>query len=539
MVQPAPVQPGRTRAQLREEFRAAWRSFPRFCGLLQVRDKTGKRVPFRLNRTQRAYLKSRTNRDIALKGRQVGLTTIILALMVYRFLTVRGAKVVIVCQAMKEDKNVKEIGSTIEVFLQSLERFSELGLELDFETRTTTSWALRGRDSTLDIITAGASEAAAEKKGRSQRITHLHCTEVAYWEHADATLRALFNCVPAGEFGSEIILECTANGATGAFFEHCELSRRGAAGSTPFNFHFFPWYSHEEYETRLEPGETVAPRTPHQKLLVEIHHITPEQLKWWQNKVGTERGNEDFVNQEFPSDPDTCFLVSGRGFFSAPRVAQLLARAKAPELVQNIRESGLVQMRDAKEEVPALRVWHQRQPGREYVVICDTSEGEDGSAGCAGVFERGTGRHMATLWGQIKPWTLAKLAVILCKRFGNAMLVVERNNHGHTVLRAAEAEQGYTNIFKDTDEKLGWLNHEVSRGPALDTFEHAVRDETFTTDDYYAIREMRTFIVNARGRAEHASGARDDLVLMMAIGWDVLCRVQTKREGNGLDEVIL
>jgi hypothetical protein len=521
-----------TRKEAERALAESFSTFPRFCGLLELTDKTGARVPFRLNRTQRDYVRNRTSRDVVLKGRQVGLTTVILALMLYRFLTVPGARVVIVCQAMVGDSSSRAISDTLEMMIQSLER---RGVKFDFETRSTKHWKINGRDATLSIIEAGASKMAAEKKGRSQKITHLHLTECAYYEYAEETLRAILKCVPAEEYGSEIIYECTANGAHGEFYEQCESARRGENG---YAFHFFPWYQHDEYQARIAPGEVVEPKSARQRLLVETHGITKEQLKWWQLQVALDKsGGEDHINQEYPSDPDTCFLVSGRGFFDASRIGAMLASARQPTHMNEIREAGIAQMRDGRAEVPAIRVWHVAVPGEDYVVACDTSEGVGGSAAGAVVLERRSGRHMATLWAQIPPWELARFAVALCKKFNNALLVVERNNHGHTVLRAAAAEQKYKRIFCDRDERPGWLNNAVTRAPALDTLEEAIRAVYFATNDVYLLREMRTFVVDDKGKAKGAKGARDDLVMMLAIGYDVLCRALKKKRGGWIDEL--
>jgi hypothetical protein len=521
--------PGFTRAEAKRAIVGAFGAFESFAGLLDITDKSGRRIKFRLNATQRRYIRNRTSRDVVLKGRQVGLTTVLLALMVYRFLTVPGASVAIVCQAMSDNPSSKKIGKTIELMFDSLER---LGVDLGLQTRTAKLWSLSRGGAELQILEAGASETAAEKKGRGQKITHLHLTEVAYWEYADATLRALFNSVPGPETGSEIVMECTAFGAAGPFYEHVELARRGESG---YAFHFFPWYFHEEFRIPLTHDERVEPRTEHQRLLVRHHGLSPECLKWWQAQVAQARGAEDFVNQEYPSDPDTCFLVSGRSFFDALKVAGMLAAAAPPVKTQAVQGQGIAPMRDGRAEVPLLRIFHLPVPGNDYVVACDASEGVGGSAAPAVVLERVTGRHMATLWGQIKPWALGRLAVELAKKYNGAELVVERNNHGHTVLRAASAECGYRRIFCDRDGKPGWLTGPMTRAPMLDTFEEAVREGHFKTSDVYLLREMRTFVIVTKGaseKAQHAKGARDDLVMSTAIGWDVVCRIQPRRRSD-------
>ena len=55
------------------------------------------------------------------------------------------------------------------------------------------------------------------------------------------------------------------------------------------------------------------------------------------------------------------------------------------------------------------------------------------------VFERGTGRHMATLWGMFRPGDFAAALATLAGRYNRGQVAVERNNHGHAVLRALAA----------------------------------------------------------------------------------------------------
>jgi hypothetical protein len=518
---PQPKRP--TPAELRAGVTRAFTRFESFCGLLEILDKSGRRVPFRLNRTQRRYVLARTRRDVVLKSRQVGLTVVILALMLYRFLTVPGASVGIVVQSMTGNPTSKNIAAILELYIQSLER---KGVSFDFVRRTDAHWELKN-GAKLQILEAGGSEKVADKKGRSQRFTHLHLTEVAYWEYAEQTLDSILECVSEGH-GTEIVMECTANGASGPFFEHCQMARKGTSG---YAFHFFPWYVHEEYEVTVGEGEKIQPRTDWQRALVRIHKVSAAALKWWQAQVGKSRGDEEHVTQEYPSDPDTCFLVSGRTFFDKGRIIAALQEPKVPVTVQQIRETGVVQMRDGSDEVPALRVFHPPVPGEDYVVAADTSEGVGGSAGGALVLERRTARHMATLWGQFQPWALGKWAVLVARKYNGALLAVERNNHGHTVLRAAAAEYKYRRIFVDRDERPGWLNNGATRAPALDTVEDAFREGYLDIGDVHVLREMRTFVTVQKGasiRAQAAKGARDDTVMMLAIGYDVLTRPTQK-----------
>ena len=517
-----------TAADLKAQLIACCADRASFCGLLDILTKEGQRRKLVLNATQRRSLRERTLRTVVLKSRQIGQTTLEQALDVHHFVTRPGSNCVVVCQSIEGHAPRNSISRRFEVMIEGLER---LGFELEFEQRSETRWVLRhgaGPASVLQIIEAGASKASAQKKGRTDTITRLHMTETSVWEYAEETANALLECVPAPETGSEVVSESTPFGAAGKFYEQCQEALTGRSG---YDLQFFPWFESTDYVVALEPDEVVGPANAREAALTERCGIRPEQLKWYHRKLA-EKGSQELLDQEYPSDPDTCFLVSGRSFFDAARVGLMLASAAAPIASQRIRETGFAEMKDGRNEVPGVRVWHAPEPGDEYVVVADTSEGTGGSAGAAIVYERRTGRHCATLWGQAKPWVLARWAVLLARKYNSALLVVERNNHGHAVLRAASAEMKYRNVFVDRDKKPGWLNGPMTRSPALDAFEAAVREGHFRTDDNYLLREMRTFVVVVKGaseRAQHSKGARDDLVLTAAIGWDVLCRPMAKR----------
>ena len=78
-----------------------------------------------------------------------------------------------------------------------------------------------------------------------------------------------------------------------------------------WKLHFYAWWWAEEYCIALEPGE-VLDYTDDERMLVRKPGLTPEQIKWRRYKQ-LELG--DLFLQEYPEDPDSCFLVSGRGVF--------------------------------------------------------------------------------------------------------------------------------------------------------------------------------------------------------------------------------
>ena len=493
--------------------------YRKFCGLLQIITKDNGRQQFVLNPIQKKRIARRTGRDIVLKARQVGMTTEECARDIWHFLTRRGARVVVVVQSITGNGPLKQVAGILRCMLDGLR---SLGLDLGITKETNVSWEIASRDAQLTVIEAGATEATAQKKGRSGMITRLHATEIAFWEHAEATLLAMLQCVPKPETGSEIVFESTPNGAAGTFFDRCQAAQR--PGST-YRFVFFAWYENPDYRAELSPGETITPQDERERQLVGLG-CTPEQLKWRRRQIADELGGKaDLFDQEYPSDPQTCFLIKGRTFFNKLQCVALLRLCK-PEL--------------AAEQRGRLRVWEHAKPGVEYVIGVDTSEGieEPGLAfdrqphdACAAIVrKRGTGEHVATLWGYLRPDELGEAAANLGKRYNTAVVAVERNNHGHAVLLKLK-ELKYPKVFCDDDGREGWVNSGPRRTAALDVVEaeHRKGPPYYSTPDSALVGQQSTFVVSKKGKAEASPGAHDDLVLADAITWNVLNRARPPR----------
>ncbi len=492
--------------------------FLRFCGLLEIQPASGGgRIRFNLSPIQRRYNAARTRRDIILKPRQVHVTTLECARDLWHFVTRPGARVVVVCQSSTDQAAFKDIAYKFRIFFDSLRR---AGLNLHFRTESVGEWTLASRDATMRIIQAGASEASAAKKGRGGTVNRLHFTESAFFERADTTFNSLLESVPGPEYGSEIVNESTANGAGGFYSDQWQAAVEGANGYKP---HFFCWWDHPHYRVELDEGETIRAENPLEEFF-ESKGVSPEQIKWYRRKVA-EKGPTK-TTQEYPSDPDTCFLVSGRCFFDQGVTAGLLTKATEPIAV---------------ELKGALRIWKRPKPGARYVLSADPSEGTGGDPGAAVIREVGTGDHVATLHGQFPPLEFSRLLAAAGRLYNWALIAVERNNHGHAVLlglQRLETSDGqiwaYPNVFRDLDGKQGWNETGPARARMLDDLEDAHRRGQWQTADRMILAEQRVFIVGPNGKAEAARGKHDDLVMAEAIGWAVLKRPVPRRDVGNL-----
>lgn len=480
--------------------------FVKFCEALRIvpKDTQGQAtVPLRFNAIQQLFHIERSGRDVVLKPRQIGFTTLELARDLWLFLCREGSRVTVVYQSTSDNGPGKLLSTILSLMIESLRK---AGWPITFVREAWNEWTLPNGN-LLKLIPSGASEASADKKGRSGTITRLHITECAFYDYADATLNALLECVPGPETGSEIVIESTPNGAAGLFYDYCQAARKGASG---FKFHFFPWFLHAEYQTPANDDFTLD--EDEQKLA--DGGVTLAQLNWRRRKIAEKRSKLKF-DQEYPSDPDACFIVSGSGYFDQEQIASQQKVTREP-----------LELRSRQR----VRIYAPPKPGASYLLALDPSEGIGGDP-CAGIMlDRKTGEHVASIDGQFTPGQLAKTAAKLGTEYNVAQIVPERNNHGHAVIQALTKEGSgeppfYANIYvHDDDERLGFPTNPVTRPQILSELEDSFRDSLVKTPDAAVLSQLRTFVI-LKGKPQGAPGTHDDLVMAYAIGWFVRGRV--------------
>jgi hypothetical protein len=130
---------------------------------------------------------------------------------------------------------------------------------------------------------------------------------------------------------------------------------------------------------------------------------------------------------------------------------------------------------DAPWALPGLTVFALPAPHRCYVMGVDPAEGtphSDDSAAC--VLDADTWAEAATLAGKLEPGTFARLVAQVASIYGDAGVLVERNNHGHAVIRGLQ-ELGAT-VLDGYDGRPGWLSNIKGKPLLYDLTAQAVRD---------------------------------------------------------------
>jgi hypothetical protein len=205
--------------------------------------------------------------------------------------------------------------------------------------------------------------------------------------------------------------------------------------------------------------------------------------------------------QEYAEDPVSCFRASGECIFELAAVERALDAQGMPTAV---RENG------------RLTIWFEPRAARQYIIGVDPAGGgTEGDYACAEVIDRQTAMQCAELHGHYSPRELAMKLFELGRMYNDALLVVERNNHGHGVLAHLRAA-GYLRVFRDGSQD-GWLTSAVTKPAMIENLAAilSLKPELFLSSAL--LTECRTFIRRTDGGSGGASGSHDDCVMAMAI----------------------
>ncbi len=486
------------------------------AGLLRVRDRCGRTRVLRANAAQRAFEARRGRENVVLKARQMGMTTWVAGRFFLRTITVPGTTTLLVAHTREAGEGIFGIVRRFWECLPAELRDGPLRL------RQMNAGQMVFRETRSEFRVASASDVNA---GRGLSVQNLHCSEVSRWPgDAGATLAGLRAALAPG---GELVLESTPQGAYGAFYEEwrggvealAEPTHRGEAamdgppglwerhsgGDGGLVRHFFPWWMEPAYVGPCVPREEMRAE---ELELVSVHELTGEQIGF---RRGLERRYGVLRGQEFAEDAETCFRATGSCCFEIAALEERMAGV--PEPLER-RRGG------------ALLVWLPPVAGKRYVLAVDTAGGgEDGDFATAQVVELTTGLQCAELQERLRPADLARVVAALGRdRYGEALVAVERNNHGSAALAFLGTAQRYRRLYRQGGEE-GWLTSAASKPEAVARLGVLLRESPERFMSRRLLAECRTFAADERGRMAAAAGAHDDLVMAMAVAQAVRAEV--------------
>jgi hypothetical protein len=280
---------------------------------LKIKDKDGLLRPFSFNRAQ-LYLhdkieaqRQRTGMVRALvgKGRQGGVSTYVGARFFHRTTMHKGVECFILTHEQDATDNLFEM----------VERFHE---HSPFKPSTSKDNA---KELVFDKLDSGYSvgTAGTKARGRSKTIQLLHGSECAYWANAADHFAGVVQAVP-GRPGTEIILESTAAGPWGEFYERWQQAE---AQIGDYEAIFVPWFWTEDYTRDVPEGFSLDDE---ERECQRLFGLTDGQIVWRRAKIA-ELKDPQLFRQEYPSTAVDMFSATGRSSYIPPEL--VIAARKA------------------------------------------------------------------------------------------------------------------------------------------------------------------------------------------------------------------
>lgn len=278
----------------------------RLNNLYFIIDKGGKKIPFRPNSAQEKLLEELTLRHLVPKSRQFGISTIMGILQLDFAIFEPGFA-----------------GLTLAHDLEAAERLFYRNIKLPYDNLPESIRNMVGcyRDRARELRFTNESMIAVATSGRSGSFQLLHVSEFGkicakYPERAREIVTGAFEAAGKDQM---IVVESTAEGRHGYFYEYCMDAKRAAdagekRGQLDWRYTFLPWWQHADYI--LNPAGVKIPASLNryfQKLkATKGINLTPARMAWYASKAKVL--GED-MKREYPSYFEEAFEQSIQGAY--------------------------------------------------------------------------------------------------------------------------------------------------------------------------------------------------------------------------------
>jgi hypothetical protein len=268
-------------------------------------------VPFVPNMIQTHFVHSLHHRNVILKARQLGFTTLICILWLDHALFNRDQRCGIVAHNLED----------AEAFFRDKILFAYLNLPDALR-----NLAPLKKHNTKEILFAhNNSGVRVSTSMRSGTIHRLHVSEMGKMaaRHPEKAKEVVTGSLPAVPQTGVAIIESTAEGRDGEFYTIARRAQDRAEDPAPLNpkefrFHFYPWWTERKY--RINPNLVRVSDEDHEyfdRIEIEMDCLlTPGQRAWYVATRDHEfGGDQEKMWQEHPSTPEECWQKSSKGHY--------------------------------------------------------------------------------------------------------------------------------------------------------------------------------------------------------------------------------
>jgi hypothetical protein len=287
----------------------------RLDNLYWIVNKAGKRVRFRMNDDQRAFVRALHTRNVVVKSRQRGFSTLMQILQLDQALFVENHNGVTISDTLP---NANKLFAKAEFALKNLDE--DLQAAFPIKTRTAKTGIDFEHDSSVYVSTSS--------RGGTVRL--LHVSELGpiarkYPLRAEEIVTGAFESVPLDGI---IVIESTTQGASGEFYDIAWAAYQAQLAGEPetalsWRLHFFPWFT--DTDCQLVPEEAATVVIPDslalyfRKLQADLDiTLTHEQMAWY---VVKKRTLGIKMKGEYPATVEEAFEAAIEGAIFAEQMS--------------------------------------------------------------------------------------------------------------------------------------------------------------------------------------------------------------------------
>ena len=480
---------------------------------------------------------------VILKGRQLGITTVSLALDLYWQFTHPGWQGTLVSDT---EENRDMFRSTLGMYIEGLPK--EYKIPLVAHNRN--QMVLKNRSRIFYQIAGNKS-----RLGQGKAITYLHATETASWGNEEG-LASLIASLAEKNPERLYLFESTAQG----FNMFHDMYKTAKIARTQRAI-FCGWWRNEYYTVDPESniykvywdGKLSGEEKEWVKDIKKMYgvEINSRQMAWWRWKMHEGIKDETLMYQEFPPTEDYAFVMTGSSFFSNSRCtdAAKLAKKESPDHFRYVFGQLFqdTEVLPSTERLGTLKVWQEPIDTAYYVIGADPAYGSSDWADrfCIQVFRcyaDGLDQVAEFATNEMNTYQFAWVIAHLAGAYKNSTLNLEVNGPGQSVIneirnlkRQAVATGGQlgrglldvlgsmTNYIWRRNDTLGGLSNSIgylttsnSKERMLQYMKDFFERQMMTIRSMDTLEEMKT-IVREDGFIGAPGRAKDDRVIACAL----------------------
>ena len=482
---------------------------------------------------------------IVLKGRQLGITTISLAMDLYWHFLNPGMQGTLTTDT---EENREQFRSTLQMYMDGLPK--EYKIPLMSHNRN--QMVLKNRSRMFYQVAGTRSKGTL---GRGKGITFLHGTETSSWgdeEGLASLLASLAETNPLRYY----MFESTARGFN-MYHDMWTVAKKAKTQKAIF----CGWWRNQLYTADPQSdiyrtywdGKLSAEEKEWTREVRKIYNfeINSRQMAWWRWKLYEGLKDESLMYQEFPPTEDYAFIMTGSSFFSTARCTDAMKVAKRIEanyfrfsMGANFQDTELLK---SNARLSTMTIWEEPMAQGYYVIGADPAYGSSDWADrfCVQVYRcyaDGLDQVAEFCTSELNTFQFAWVICYLAGAYRNSTLNLEVNGPGQAVInemrnlkRQATSMGGQegkslhdvlgnmqhylwrrNDNFGNVSNSIGWVTTHNSKERMLNYFKDYFERNMLQVYSTELLDEMKG-IVRDQGTIAAYGRGKDDRVIASAL----------------------